>query len=153
MKRGPIILTAEQRRELEKFVKTGVHNVRLVNRAKIILALDTSDGRKAMKQEEIAQHVGVSRQTVTVAQRAFLKADDLSEFLQRKKRMTPPVPSKITGEIEAKIIALACGQVPEGFSRWTIQLIADKCVELHYLDSIANSTVCNLLKKRDLNLI
>jgi len=152
MERTPIILTSEQREELEKFCRTGVHSVKLVKRARIILELDTSEGRKATKQEELAIHVDVSRQTVNEAKKDYLAAESVSAFLQRKKRDTPPVAPKITGEVEAKIIALACGEVPEGYSRWTLQLLADKSVELKYIDSITDMSVHRLLKKRNLSL-
>jgi len=79
MKRKQIIeLTPGNRKELERFTKTGIHSVRLVNRAKIILALDTSEGRKATKQEEIAQQLDVSRQTVGVVKREFLSSESVS---------------------------------------------------------------------------
>ena len=152
MERTPIILTSEQREELEKFCRTGVHSVKLVKRARIILELDTSEGRKATKQEELAIHVDVSRQTVNEAKKDYLAAESVSALLQRKKRDTPPVAPKITGEVEAKIIALACGEVPEGYSRWTLQLLADKSVELKYIDSITDMSVHRLLKKRNLSL-
>ena len=152
MRRISIVLTHEQRKDLENFSKKGVHSVKVVNRARIILALDTSNGRKAMKQEEIAKHVSVSRQTVNNAKRGFLAAKDVSEFLQRKKRETPPVAPKITGEVEAKIIALACSKAPEGCARWTLQLLADKSVELKYIDSITDMSVHRLLKKHNLSL-
>ena len=153
MKRIPIVLTLEQRQELEKFCKSGVHSVKLVNRARIILELDTSEGRKATRQEEIAKYVSVSRQTINEAKRDFLVAESVTEFLQRKKRETPPVAPKITGEIEAKIVALACSEVPQGHTRWTLQLLADKSVELNYIDSITDMSVYRLLKKRNLSLI
>ena len=153
MERIPIVLTLEQRQELEKFCKSGVHSVKLVNRARIILELDTSEGRKATRQKEIAKYVSVSRQTVNEAKRDFLVAESVTKFLQRKKRETPPVAPKITGEIEAKIIALACSEVPQGHARWTLQLLADKSVELNYIDSITDMSVHRLLKKRNLSLI
>ena len=152
MKKNQITLRAEQREELEHFSKTGTHNVRLVNRAKIILALDTSEGKKATKQIEIAQRLNVSRQTVNDAKRDFLAAESVSTFLQRKKRTTPPVAPKVTGELEARIIALACGAVPEGYAHWTLRLLADKCVELQYVDSLSHMTVMRILKKRNLSL-
>ena len=152
MERIRIILTPEQRQELEKFCKSGVHSVKLLNRARIILELDTSEGKKATRQEEIAKYVSVSRQTVNEAKRDFLVAESVTKFLQRKKREKPPVAPKITGEIEAKIIALACSEVPEGHARWTLQLLADKSVELNYINSITDMSVHRLLKKRNLSL-
>ena len=152
MGRNPILLTAEQRQELEKFCKTGVHSVKLLTRARIILELDISEGRKATKQEEIVKRVNASRQTVNEAKRDFLAAESVKVFLKRKKRESPPVAPKITGEVEAKIIALACGEVPKGCARWTLQLLADKSVELKIIDSITDMSVHRLLKKHNLSL-
>ena len=71
----------------------------------------------------------------------------------RKKRESPPVPPKITGEIEAKIIATACSEVPEGYARWTLRLLRDKVIEFGYIDSISFNSVRTVLKKHNLNLI
>jgi len=152
MRKNQIVLTLEQRQELEQFSKIGIHSVRLVNRAKIILGLDESGGRNKETQTVIADRVGVSRQTVNDAKDDFLAAGSVEKFLQRKKRETPPVAPKVTGELEAHIIALACGEVPEGHAKWTLRLLADKCIKLGYVDSISHMTVSRLLKKRNLNL-
>jgi len=153
MKKKHIVLSSEDRKELEQFSTKGVHCVRLVNRAKIILALDTGEGRKAQKQKAIAERVGVSRQTVNTAKRDFLLAESVSAFLQRKKRETPPVERKITGEVEARIIALACGETLPGCARWTLQLLADRSVELQHIDSISAMSVSRVLKKTNFSLI
>ena len=153
MKRNYIKLTKKERAELERFTKTGVHSVRLVNRAKIILALDTSENKIPDQLENIAYQIGVSRQAVYDAKNSFLSLSDVSLFLQRKKRETPPVPPKLDGELEARIIALACSEVPKGNARWTLRLLADKCVELHYSESISHMTISRLLKKTNLSLI
>ena len=147
-----IELSAEARSELEKFARTGKRSVKLVNRAKIILELDEADGRKPLIQAKIAEKIGIDRRTVNDAKQAFLAADSVSAFLQRKKRETPPVQAKITGEVEAHIIALACSPVPEGCAKWSVRLLADKSVELNYVDSISFKSVQRLLKKRNLNL-
>jgi predicted XRE-type DNA-binding protein len=146
-----IKLDSITRNELKKFTKTGSRGVRLVNRAKIILELDESNGRKPMTQEQIAEKIGVTRQTVNDAKSAFMATENASEFLQRKKRATPPVAPKITGEVEAHIIALACSPVPEGCAKWGVRLLADKCVELNYIDSISFKSVQRVLKKHNLN--
>ncbi|MCL2150390.1 MAG: helix-turn-helix domain-containing protein [Dehalococcoidia bacterium] len=152
MSKAQIVLTSEQCVELERFSTTGVRSTRLVNRAKIILMLNTSNGRKAMRQAEIARHLGISRQTVNNVRADFLAAKSLSIFLQRKKRETPPVKPKVTGEIEARIIALACGEVPPGYAHWTLRLLADKCVQLCYVGTLSHMTVSRLLKKHNLSL-
>jgi len=151
MEEKQIKLTAKERVELERFCSTGVHSVRLVDRAKIILALDTSGGRTPERHEAIAQRLGISRQTINNARGDFLAAESIAAFLQRKKREAPPVPPKVTGELEARIIALACGKAPKGCSRWTLRLLAEKCVELHYCSSLSHMTVSRLLKKHSLS--
>jgi len=146
-----IELCAIARNELEKFTKTGRHSVRLINRAKIILELDEADGGKPLTQEQIAEKIGVTRKTVNDAKQAFIASDNISAFLQRKKREAPPVEPKITGEVEAHIIALACSSVPVGYAKWGVRLLADKCVELNYIDSISFKSIQRVLKKHNLN--
>ena len=63
------------------------------------------------------------------------------------------MPAKVTGEVEAHIIALACSEPPEGYARWTVRLLAEKAVELDFIDSISAMTVQRLLKKRNISLI
>lgn len=148
-----IKLDEKVRSELEKFTKTGTHSVRLVNRAKIILELDKANEHKMLTQAAIAEKIGVSTQAVYNVKKAFLAADSVSAFLQRKKRETPPRQPKITGEVEAHIIALACSPVPEGYAKWSLRLLADKSVELNYIDSISFKSVHRILKKHNLSLI
>lgn len=90
--------------------------------------------------------------TVTNVKKDYLAAENVTAFLQRKKRVTPPIEPKITGEIEARIIALACGEVPEGRARWTLRLIAEKSVELQIVDSLSFKSVQRILKKHSLSL-
>ena len=152
MKKNEIKLSVEQRKELEKFSKTGVHSAKLIKRAQIILLLDTSKIKKAETFEEISKRLDISVTTITNVKKDFFAAESISAFLQRKKRDTPPIEPKITGDVEARIIALACSEVPEGCARWTVRLIADKSVELQIVDSISFKSVQRLLKKRNLSL-
>ena len=152
MKINEIKLTADQRKELQVFAKTGVHSARLIKRAEIILLLDTSESGKAVAFGEISKRLGVSETTVTKVKKDFFAAEDIKAFLQRKHRDTPPVEPKITGEVEARIIALACSEVPAGCARWTVRLIADKSVELQIVDSLSFKSVQRLLKKHNLSL-
>ena len=146
-----IELTAREREEVEKFSSSGKHSVALVDRAKIIFELEEADRQKGLTQEQIAEKIGASRQTVNDVKKAFIAAENVSMFLQRKKRETPPVAPKITGEVEAHIIALACSAVPEGYAKWGVRLLAEKCVELNYIDSISFKSVQRVLKKRNLS--
>jgi predicted XRE-type DNA-binding protein len=139
-------LSTEERSVLERFSKTGKRSVRLVNRAKVILELDEGDGRKSLTQAQIAEKIGVTRQAVNDAKKAYFAAESVSNFLHRKKRETPPVKAKITGDVEAHIIALACGSVPVGCAKWSVRLLAEKCVDLNYIDAISFKSVQRVLK-------
>ena len=152
MKKNEVKLTAEQRNELENFSKTGVHSAKLIKRAEIILLLDTTDSGKAVTFEEISRRFNVSVTTITKVKKDFLAEDDVKAFLKRKKRVTPPVGPKVTGEVEARIIALACSEAPEGCARWTMRLIAEKSIELQIVDSLSYVSVQRLLKKHNLSL-
>ena len=145
-------LSQKTRKDFLAFVSTGKHSAKLVKRAEIVLALDTAGGRKPLPEQEIANNYNTSRQTVQVVKQDFLLLGP-ENFLQRKKRDTPPVPAKVDGDIEAHVIALCCGNPPEGYSRWTVRLLAEKCVELGYIDSISHMTVSRTLKKTNLSLI
>jgi len=126
-----------------------VRSARLINRAKVILCLDESEEGPACTQEEAARRGGVSRQTVNTAKRDFLAAGSVGEFLRRKRRETPPVPAKVTGEVEARVIAMACGEPPPGRCRWTLVLLAEECVGRGYIGSISHTRVGTLLKKHN----
>jgi len=147
-----ITLTDDERIALNVYSTTGNRPVRLVRRARVILALDTSNGRVAMTQIEISAKYDISRQGIIDIRNDFLVAKDVDEFLRRKKRETPPAEPKITGDVEARIIALRCGEPPVGYARWTLRLLAEKCVELNIVDELSHMSVQRLLKKTNLNL-
>ena len=72
--------------------------------------------------------------------------------LERKKRETPPRAVIFDGEFEARLIALACSEAPEGHARWTVRLLADKAVELNFAPSVSHMTAQRILKKANVNL-
>lgn len=72
------------------------------------------------------------------------------ECIYRKKRKTPPVESKITGEVEAHVIAMACHNPPEGYCRWTLRLLSERMVQMNYIDKISHTTVGKILKENSL---
>lgn len=153
MSMAPVYLTEEERATVEKFAKNGTHNAHLIVRAKILLVLDRTGKKDHMRIKRTAEEHGVSRQTVYNIIKDYHNSKDIGEFLSRKVRETPPVTPKVDGELEAHIIALACSEAPEGYARWTVRLLAEKAVELDFVDSISPSTVHRLLKKRNLSPI
>jgi len=152
MENKAIMLKGEERKKLEEFAKKGVHNAHLITRAKVILKLDRSNKREHLRITRISEEVELSRQAIYNIRDAFLKSPDIETFLRRKQRETPPVEPKITGEVEAKIIATACSKAPEGYARWTVRLLANKVVELGFIDSISFKSVQMVLKKRSISL-
>jgi len=148
-----IILNEEERSKLEKYVNTGSHSVHLVKRARVILSLDQSNKTTHLRVGRICERVGISRQGLNNIRKDFINAPDVETFLTRKKRETPPVLPKITGEVEAGIIATACSEVPKGYARWTLRLLSERVVELGFIDSISFKSVQLVLKKRNISLI
>jgi hypothetical protein len=152
MESNAVWLNDEQRRELKKYATSGNHSAMLIRRAKVILALDRTGKKDHLRVGRICEAQDISRQALNDIRKDFFKAASIDEFLTRKKRETPPVAPKITGEVEARVIALACSKPPNGLARWTVRLLCEKSVELEYVDSIAPSTMHNLLKKRNISL-
>ena len=152
MAMSPVYLSLEDRKVVENFVKNGTHNSHLIVRANILLVLDRTGKKDHMRIKRTAEEHGVSRQTVYNIIEDYHNSKDIAEFLSRKVRETLPVPAKVDGELEAHIIAMACGEPPEGRARWTVRLLATKAVELDFVDSLSPATVCRILKKRNISL-
>lgn len=136
-------LTTEQRTELEQLIRSGSLSARTNTRARILLLSDRSQGQKRTDQE-VADAVLCSKGTVRNVRQRFLEGG-LPAALYDKER--PGARPKVTGEVEAKLTMLACSDPPEGAARWTLRLLADKMVELGYVDSISHVTVWEVLKK------
>ena len=145
-----IELSNQEKVRLMEIVKKGNSPARTILRANILLASDKQSD-KYMTVSEIANAYRTTPTTVQTVRASYCKKG-LEATITRKKRETPPIPAKVTGEVEAHIIALACGQPPEGYSRWTLRLLADKTVELGYIESISHVTVSTILKKTNLSL-
>jgi len=105
-----------------------------------------------LKQEEISRVLSVPTVTIMKVSKKFVE-EGLSAVIHLKERETPPVKRIATGEVEAKIIALACSKPPEGRTRWTLRLLESKAVELQIVDAISDNTIGRLLKKRHSSLI
>lgn len=150
-----IYLTEEQRKAFEKTIRKGVSNAMEVRRANVLLLADESEGRKKQKDVVIASVLNITPQAVHDIKQRFLDRVEEREpekGIQRKKRETPPVPAKCTGEVEARIIATACSKPPEGRCKWTLRLLAERVVELEIVDSISHTQVGRILKKTNTSL-
>ena len=146
-----IELSAEEKAKLMELVSKGKSPARTILRANILLASD-KENEKYMTISEISKAYHTTPTTVKNVRASYCEKG-LEATINRKKRETPPVPAKLTGEVEAHIIALACGEPPEGYSKWSLRLLAERTVELGYIDSISHVTVSTILKKTNLSRI
>ncbi len=136
-------LTDEQRSHLDSLIHSGTRPARVQTRARILLACDLNQGKKR-PDAEIASALRCARMTVGNIRRRFA-TEGLQAALEEKPR--PGATPKITGEVEAQLIALACSPPPAGKRAWTLQMLADKLVELKLLESISDVAVMHRLKQ------
>ena len=150
-KKYRVRLTGEERERLWRITKTGKHAAQEIIRANLLLHLDENH-RAVGSQDRVAEECGVSTALIHKVSRQFVE-EGLEAALTRKKRETPPIQPIVTGEVEARIIALSCSEPPAGYSRWTLRLLEEKTVELGIVPAISDNTIGRLLKKRRLSLI
>jgi hypothetical protein len=146
-----IKLTDTERRELMKIIKNGTSPAKAITRANILLASDASKG-KPLTVSEVAKRYNTTTTTVQNVRTDYANSG-VEGAINRKNRETPPVPPKVDGSLEARIIAISCSKPPEGYDRWTLRLVADRCVELGYVESLSHMTVKRTLKKTNSSLI
>jgi hypothetical protein len=145
-----IELSDSDRKVLQDIIKKGTSPAKAILRANILLASD-QNSKQYMTVAKIAETYHTTPTTVQNVRTSYAN-NGLATTLSRKKRVTPPVAPKVTGDVEAHIIALACGNPPEGYEKWTLRLLADKCVELNYAESLSHMTVARILKKTNISL-
>lgn len=143
-----VVLSEEQRIELEQLLRGGTLPARTNTRARILLLSDRSEGQKRTDQE-VANATLCSKRTVYNVRHRFL-AEGLTTVLYDKER--PGAPPKFTAETEAQLTMLACSEPPEGAGCWSLRLLADRMIELGYVDYISHVTVRELLKKTNCDL-
>jgi transposase len=138
-------LDAAERQGLIDLVRTGKRAASTLIRARILLKADVGPQGEGWDDEEIAEALETSLSTIHRVRQAFVE-EGLEEALYRKKP-TGRQYRKLDGDQEARLIALACSEAPEGRSRWTLRLLADKLVELQVVESIGPECVRTTLKK------
>ncbi|MFW5957634.1 MAG: helix-turn-helix domain-containing protein [Desulfosalsimonas sp.] len=146
-----VTLTEDERKELESLTKKGKTSARRFIRARALLLCDAGAGGPAWKVADVAKALGVTTRTIENLKKRFVE-DGLDIALERKAREKPPREVLFDGAFEARLLALACSEPPEGYQRWTVRLLADKVVELNIASSVSHMTVQRALKKMNLNL-
>ena len=147
MPRYKVTLTEEEVKELEGQIQKGGKGYR-IKHAQILLKLNEIPANEEWTYERIMDAYGVCRGTVAGVAKRFVM-EGLEAALGRKVQQNRA--RKVTGEVEAQICMIACSEPPHGKDRWTMQMIADKLIELQVVDYITDSTVCDTMKKMNLN--
>jgi len=150
MEKYKVTLEREERQELELIVQKGTHASQKVVNALILLNCDEEEFQdRRMKNEDVSTVLKISMRKIDRVKKRFVE-EGLEVALTRRPSERV-YEKKADGDFEAHLVALSCGTPPEGFSRWSLRLLADRAVELQYIGSVSYETVRRVLKKTKLN--
>ena len=151
MKKYTVDLTENERNDLEKITSKGKHKSQKVINALILLGCDTGEFQENRStNEEISRVLKIGMRKIDRVKKRFV--EDGIDIALNGKKGSRIYAKKADGDFEAHLVALSCSAPPEGFSRWSLRLLADKVVELEYLDQVSHETIRQVLKKTKLNL-
>jgi transposase len=151
MKKYTVTLTKDERKDLETITQKGSHRSQKVLNALILMACDEGEFQdRRSKNEEIATVLNVSMKKIDRVKKRFV--EESFEIALNGHKAQRVYERKADGDFEAHLVALSCSKPPEGFSRWSLRMLADRVVELNYIDSISYETVRRVLKKTKLSL-
>jgi transposase len=145
-----VTLTEEERQKLRALIGRGKGAARKLMHARILLKADQGPGGPGLGDSTVAEQVQAGRATVERVRKEFVE-EGLEAALNRRKPRRQ-YRRKLDGDGEAHLIALACSRAPEGRSRWTLRLLADRMVVLEEVDCLSHETVRQVLKKTNLSL-
>jgi len=146
-----VTLRKEERQELETMTHKGKIEARRFKNARALLLCDAGPEGPSWKVADVASALGMSRRSIENLKKRFVEKG-LEAALARKKRERPPREIKFDGAFEARIIALACSKIPDGYRRWTVRLLAEKAVELKFAESVSHMSIQRVLKKTNFSL-
>jgi hypothetical protein len=150
LKKFKVTLTIEERQELNSIIQKGKHRSQKVLNALILLNCDEGNYQdKQSKNKDIANILKISMRKIDRVKKCFVEQGLEIALNGTKGQRT--YEKKADGDFEAHLIALSCGEPPEGFAKWSLRLLADKVVELNYVDTISHETIRRVLKKTRLN--
>ena len=145
MPRYIVTLTDDETQELKRLIQKGGKGYR-IKHAQILLRLDQRLDNAGWTYDRIKEAYGTSSGTIAGIAKRFV-TEGMEAALGRKKQRNRH--RKVTGDVEAKICTTACSDPSEGRSSWTMQAVADELIRLEAVDYITDSTVCDVMKKRD----
>jgi len=143
-KRYIVTLSDKEREGLAALLTKGRAAARKLTRARILLKADQGSAGPAWTDEAIAAALDVGRATVERVRKRLVEEGLVAALADRGR---PAQPRKVFGAQEAHLVALACSAPPDGCERWTLRLLAERMVELEYIESLSHETVRQILKK------
>jgi transposase len=146
VKKYVVRLSKDERDQLKQFIRKGKSSAKQQLKARILLKADVSKQGEGWSDNKIIKALNTSVSMVYRVRQQLVE-EGFEAVLSRKQRATPAVPQIFDGEKEAKLITLACSKAPPGQARWTLNLLANKVVELKIVDAASPSTVGRVLKK------
>lgn len=144
-KKYVVTLTEEERQALRAMISRGKAAARKLTHARILLKADRNSGGPGLDDATIGEQVQAGRATVERVRKRFVEEGFAAALEPHKPRRS--YPRKLDGDGEAHLIALTCSEPPDGRSRWTLRLLADRMVALEYVDELSYETVRQVLKK------
>jgi hypothetical protein len=151
MKKYKVTLEQEERQGLESIVQKGSHASQKVVNALILLNCDEGEFQpRRLKNEDVAAVLKISMRKIDRVKKRFV--EEGLEVALGGRPSSRVYQRKADGDFEAHLVALSCSAPPEGFARWSLRLLADRAVELNYIDSVSYETVRRVLKKTNSNL-
>jgi hypothetical protein len=148
MQKYKVTLEKEERERLETIIQKGSHSSQKVINALILLNCDEGKYQEhRMKNEDVAAVLKTSMRKIDRVKKRFVEEGFERVLMGRK--VLREYSRKADGDFEAHLVALSCSKPPEGFSRWSLRLLADRAVELEYVESISYETIRRVLKKRN----
>ena len=149
VERYKVTLQADERTALETITRKGSHRSRKVINALILLNCDQGAfNQRRLRGEDVAEVLKVSMRTLDRVKKRFV--EEGLETLLNGRPSQRRYPRKADGDLEARLVALSCSEPPKGYSQWSLRLLADRAVELEYIDSISYETVRRVLKKNEI---
>jgi transposase len=141
-----INLSQEQRASLQQLIAAGTAPVRKVTHAHILLKTDSSEPGANWSDEQIREAFGVGMATIWRVRRRFVE-QGLDDVLNRRQQPERPEKRIFDGEKEAHLIALTCGEKPQGEGEWSLRLLSERLVKLGHVEQVSHETVRQVLKK------
>jgi transposase len=149
MVRFKVTLTENEREQLKAILSKGKHSCLQFRNACILLNSDESEHGQKVSNEQIAQVLHMNTKTAERLKQRFVE-EGFEACIDRKAY--PQVKeTKVDGDFEAHLVAISCSKAPEGYGRWSLRMLADKMIELKYVESISHETIRQVLKKTKLS--